>query len=304
MSQDLAAHDEEIRAAALTYVRALSESTGGIVTRGELESFRFGGRPFRLVAPQSGIWKPAGFSAAISFLTVYVSDPRKAPYEDVVADDQYLRYKWQGDNAEHADNRALRTAMIEDKPLLYLRGVAPGKYVPNGVWIVDEERAEQQFVVAFTADLAAQWTSVAPIDLPARREYARYEVNRRLHQKEFRGRVLEAYSGLCAVCRLRHPELLDAAHIREDADGGEPIVPNGMAMCAIHHRAFDRLVLGITPTYQVVVRRDIMDESDGPTLKHAIQGLDATELVVPSQRRAQPDRALLEERYERFKAAS
>jgi len=59
----------------------------------------------------------------------------------------------------------------------------------------------------------------------------------------------------------------DAAHIKEDSDGGEPVVPNGIAMCAIHHRAFDSFVLGVRPDSVIEVRRDVLDEVDGPTLQ-------------------------------------
>ncbi len=62
----------------------------------------------------------------------------------------------------------------------------------------------------------------------------------RLHQPMFRARVLAAYQSRCTVCQLRHAELLDAAHIISDNQPhGDPVVPNGLAMCKIHHAAFD-----------------------------------------------------------------
>jgi predicted restriction endonuclease len=67
-----------------------------------------------------------------------------------------------------------------------------------------------------------------PADLALRRQYAQATVRRRLHQPVFRERVLLAYSLQCALCGLRHPELLDAAHIKEDSEGGQPVVPNGV----------------------------------------------------------------------------
>lgn len=94
----------------------------------------------------------------------------------------------------------------------------------------------------------------------------------------------------CALCHLRHSELLDAAHIKEDADGGEPTVPNGMAMCAIHHRAFDSLVLGVSPTFKIEIRPDVMDEQDGPTLRYSLQGLHGSAIILPHQRAAHPDK--------------
>jgi putative restriction endonuclease len=53
----------------------------------------------------------------------------------------------------------------------------------------------------------------------------------------------------------------------------------------------------------VEVRQDVLDEVDGPTLLHALQGIHGSALVVPTRRIARPDPQLLEQRYERFRAA-
>jgi putative restriction endonuclease len=106
-----------------------------------------------------------------------------------------------------------------------------------------------------------------------RRQYVTQLTQRRLHQEGFRLRVLKAYRDCCAVCHLRHQELLDAAHILPDGHPkGEPIVPNGLALCKLHHAAFDRHFLGIRPDLVIEVRRDIMVEADGPMLRHGLQG--------------------------------
>ena len=75
-------------------------------------------------------------------------------------------------------------------------------------------------------------------------------------------------------------------------------------MCAIHHRAFDRLVIGIRPDYALEVRADVLGESDGPTLTHSLQGIHGELLVLPRREVDRPDPELLQERYERFLAAS
>jgi hypothetical protein len=60
-----------------------------------------------------------------------------------------------------------------------------------------------------------------------RRAYATAVVRVRLHQRAFRERILEAYSRQGSFCRLRHEELLDAAHIISDAEAaGDPHVTN------------------------------------------------------------------------------
>lgn len=74
-----------------------------------------------------------------------------------------------------------------------------------------------------------------------RRRYVTRVMQQRIHQARFRAIVLLAYSVRCTICRLHdHPELLDAAHILPDGHPrGEPIVPNGLALCKLHHAAFD-----------------------------------------------------------------
>jgi putative restriction endonuclease len=71
---------------------------------------------------------------------------------------------------------------------------------------------------------------------------------------------------------------LDAAHIVSDAEGGEPIVPNGISMCKIHHAPFDNSIIGIRPDYRVEVREDIRAEEDGPTLRYALQEVHGTRI--------------------------
>jgi PAS domain S-box-containing protein len=86
------------------------------------------------------------------------------------------------------------------------------------------------------------------------REYSERVVQARVHQSIFRERVLTAYEARCAVCNLGYRELLDAAHVKADAEGGQPVGPNGIAMCKIHHGAFDASILGVSPSYEIKIR--------------------------------------------------
>lgn len=61
----------------------------------------------------------------------------------------------------------------------------------------------------------------------------------------FRHRVLLAYEYSCAICgfnvRLGHaPVALDAAHIQWHQSGGPDTENNGLALCSMHHKLFDR----------------------------------------------------------------
>jgi len=94
--------------------------------------------------------------------------------------------------------------------------------------------------------------------------------------------VLRAYQQCCAICRLRHDELLEAAHILPDGHPlGEPVIPHGLALCKLHHAAFDRYLIGVTPDLEVTVRLDVLAEIDGPMLQHGLQGFQGRRIHVP-----------------------
>ena len=100
---------------------------------------------------------------------------------------------------------------------------------------------------------------------------------------------------------MRHRELLDAAHIIPDNEpGGDPIVKNGIALCKLHHAAFDNFFFGIRPDFVIEVRRDVMQETDGPMLRHGLQGLHKVKLLFPRKLDLRPDPELLERRWVRF----
>jgi antitoxin (DNA-binding transcriptional repressor) of toxin-antitoxin stability system len=53
--------------------------------------------------------------------------------------------------------------------------------------------------------------------------------------------------------------------------------------------------------YIVEVRKDVLEEKNGPMLIHGLKGFHGTSLLVPLRQASQPDRNLLEERYTRFR---
>ena len=137
----------------------------------------------------------------------------------------------------------------------------------------------------------------------AKRNYITSTVKNRLHQKSFRERVLLAYKEQCSFCRLKHVQLLDAAHIIPDGEEmGDPVVINGLSLCKIHHAAFDSNLIGVTPDFRIEVREDILRETDGPMLKHGIQELQSQKIILPHDRDLWPDRDRISIRYARFKA--
>lgn len=268
-----------------------------------LSGFEYEGRRIPLMDRQRGIRKPAGMDAALAIRTTFTSPDQVPPYSDTIGSDGLQRYKYRGTDPDHPENVALRRAHEQGLPLIWFVGVASGWYEPiYPVWVIGDDPARLEFALA----LDAGQRFVKPgtvIDEDARR-YVERVTKARLHQRVFRTQVLLAYDNRCAVCKIRHTELLDAAHIIADGrPHGEPIVPNGLSMCKIHHAAFDNQILGVRPDLTLHVRQDVLDEVDGWMLKGGIQAVHDTKLaVVPTPRAARPDEQRLEARYAEFLA--
>lgn len=297
--------DDELRAVVFARVQQLRQLHGSHIPRQALmEGVAFRGQRVPIWNYQKGIFKPAVLGVEGAALSVQTS--AESPYEDAHDPDAgHFIYKYRGTDPQHADNVALRRAMWQQRPLLYLVAVDTGFYdAVLPVFVAGDEPDELRFTLVADQMGAIVAPTGDPIVTTARREYATRAVMQRLHQQHFRRIVLRAYRDQCAICRLGHVELLDAAHILPDRDPrGEPAITNGLGLCKIHHSAYDAHILGIDPDAKVHIRTDILEEIDGPMLRHGLQGVHHQQLVLPRRAEHHPNRDFLAERFDRFRAA-
>lgn len=268
----------------------------GVVTRAQLESFEVGGQTRKLVDRGRGIWNPRDLQATLSV----ISSPQ-GPYEDTHVSDSLFAYDYRSGSTD-GDNRKLRRAHELKLPIILLRKIEPNIFVPVfPVYVAADDLTSRRFFLALDESLRIV---TDPLHLkPIEREYAERALKQRLHQPEFRGRILLAYNKQCAVCSLKHGKLLDAAHIIGDnKPHGLPIVENGLSLCKIHHAAYDANLLGISPDYLVRINRELMEEVDGPMLLHGLQKMDGRALTLPAKRTDRPAKERLAERFEEFRA--
>lgn len=91
------------------------------------------------------------------------------------------------------------------------------------------------------------------VGLDEPRRIALRSVRQRVRDVRFRDRVLAAYSHLCAICGMQL-DLVEAAHIVPVADSRSIDHPrNGLALCVLHHRAFDNALVTIQSDFHVAL---------------------------------------------------
>lgn len=111
----------------------------------------------------------------------------------------------------------------------------------------------------------------------------------------FRREVLREYEHRCAVCnfdvQLGDVRIgVEAAHIKWHAYGGPDEVPNGLALCWLHHKAFDRGALGLAAVskgFKVLVSSEV---SGVTPPRHWFLDFHDQELRPPRNRHLDPNR--------------
>jgi len=285
-----------LRLDAFAELELLIDSRGGFATYRELLNFEVRGRRLPLIDSNRGIRNPTEFDSTLSVVSAV-----NGPYDDQMGPDGILRYAFRAGDPVGGDNRKLRKAMETRTPIILFEKPMPNIYVPiMPAFVIDEDADARFFLIA--ADEAV-WRAYESVDAEIDKRYVAQIVRRRVHQPVFRARVIIAYDRTCAVCRLAHPELLDAAHIIADSDAaGVAHITNGLALCKIHHAAYDNNLIGISPDYVVQVDRGLLLEVDGPMLKHGIQEMHGAKLTLPARKADWPSRESLDARFATFRS--
>lgn len=292
--------DDDVRSSCFASLDVLCAKFGvDVPFKGGLDQgFPFRGRRVPFLSHMKGIYRAAAQRgpAALSINTSY-----KSPYGDQETPDGVL-YAYRAGSVDQADNRALRAAKDLQVPIVYFVGTRPGWYKPFYPCFVVEDDPVARRVLVTKGEMRGPFEEREPVlsEDPIERRYAVREMRVRVHQARFRGRVVPAYLEKCAICRLKEIQLLDAAHIVGDLEAqGEAVISNGLCLCAIHHRAFDQDLVGISPDYQVRVSRRLLEDEDGPMLD-LLKGFHRQTLHVPSKPTWRPDPERLAVRFERF----
>lgn len=292
--------DLALRQEAVTHARRLYQAYDDVVPLDRLrEGFLFEGVRVSYGSFYKGIYRarvqqgPAALTLVTSF-----NDPYADTFDEL---DAAFGYAYREGPIDQADNRALRAAFELQTPLIYFRALGPGKYLVVAPMFVTADDPNTRMV---TLEQGVPVQDMKPGGLVSgadMRAYGNREARYRLHQGRFKLDVMRAYRGQCAICRLRERDLVQAAHIVPDREPeGVAAVVNGLALCAIHHLAFDRNLLGIDPDCVIHIAARLLREVDGPMLRTGLQGFHGERISQPRRPDDRPDPARLEKRFELF----
>ena len=107
----------------------------------------------------------------------------------------------------------------------------------------------------------------------------------RLVQHFFRETVLASYDYACAICLLSIPEMLNASHIIPWSKSKSRRVDprNGLSLCALHDRAFDRGLISIDKDYCVIISTKIKTKRKGKMYEIAFIEMNGKKIKMPDR---------------------
>ncbi len=139
--------------------------------------------------------------------------------------------------------------------------------------------------------MASNPLAIQPGDLPRQRRVVMTTTLRLLRARRFSENVLAAYSHRCAFCGVQL-RLLDAAHIlpvaHPDSDDN---VTNGVALCALHHRAYDTALATFDEHFEIRVNQDALARLGAEGRDGGFNGFQAAlgpSLLLPKAQASHP----------------
>jgi predicted restriction endonuclease len=127
--------------------------------------------------------------------------------------------------------------------------------------------------------------------IPAARTETQRLQNVRLGQAFFRSTVLASYHDRCCMCRLSCKALLIASHIIPWATRPDLRLDprNGLCLCAMHDKAFDRGLISVDPDFRIVISRSMEDHMPHAVIDAMFLAFRDQPIHFPEKFRPNPD---------------
>jgi putative restriction endonuclease len=145
-------------------------------------------------------------------------------------------------------------------------------------------------------------SKISLIDLPKEGKTREQIVKVRVNQSFFRSSILASYNNTCCITGIQQTEFLIAGHIKPwSLDEKNRLNPqNGIAINALHDKAFENGLLTITPDYKIKISSFLFKQKKSKSVEDYFLKYDSREMILPS--RFLPDAEFLKyHNQERFK---
>lgn len=179
-------------------------------------------------------------------------------------------------------------------PLLAAQGITGldhGSKSDEVIW--EEFRNDWDLLVSESEDLLEKFRAspsvpdrdeIIAIKIPAGETVKEIVTKQRIHQDFFRRSVLSSHDNRCCISAVEIPQLLVASHIIPWSESKEHRLnpENGLALCALFDKAFDRGLMAIGEQLQVIYSKQIKISAND-FVKSSLLAYEGRQITLPSR---------------------
>ncbi|GGQ63832.1 HNH endonuclease [Streptomyces flaveolus] len=231
-------------------------------------------RAFGVYGGGQGIWMDKARTEAVheGGITMGVLHTG-AHYPDEISDNDVIYHyptTGRGPGRDESEVAATKAAAALKLPIFVIAKPTPrsGVRIVRLAWVEGWEERSRIFLINFGDSRPERLlTEDQSDDLPfsltgSRSRSSQRNVRERPGQRRFKLRVFQRYGPRCPLSGIAVPEMIEAAHLRPDAEDGTDDPRNGLPLNAALHRAYDAHLFAIEPETLNVVTRP-----QGPTIE-------------------------------------
>lgn len=214
----------------------------------------------------------------------------------------------EGDQHLTAANKALTNANAEDRTIYVFRQEEAGgkwKYIgiskvinydyvqKNGrkVYVFKLQQSNIESISAINEEeIKIEQTSLLPEpSLEEERRITISTLSRTIRDEAFRRKIKKIYGDTCVVCRKKrytnanYPEV-QSAHIYPVERNGPDDLRNGIALCRLHHWAFDGGLFTINDNFVIKVKQNLLEDNN----YDEISRFDNKMILLPTEDQFKP----------------
>ena len=126
---------------------------------------------------------------------------------------------------------------------------------------------------------------ISETELPKEGKVREQMVKVRVNQAFFRSSILASYNNTCCITGIRQPEFLIAGHIKPwSVDEKNRLNPqNGIAINALHDKAFETGLLTITPDFKIKISSLLLKQKKSKSIGDYFVKYNGKDIILPSR---------------------
>ena len=160
----------------------------------------------------------------------------------------------------------------------------------------------ERLIAKYLGKSIEETSGITTNDLPQGKE-REVVVRQRVNQSFFRAAVMSSYNFRCCISGVQTPELVEACHIVDWSKNVQNRTNprNGLCLNPFFHKAYDKLLISITPDFDIVIPDSLIESVDSIDTKTYLSQLNGTKINLPDKFLPQKD--FLDRHYQKFLSA-